>query len=338
MAVGDGAEIGIRSYVGLGKESTFGTYASATTAVEAISVSFKVERDSMKLETLNRVRDFTKRVQTDQNVTGSIEHYLHPIDSVLMVATAMGGGIATSSQSGIAIHSVTAGNFDTSPSSLSFNVRKGSVHTWRYMGGRPNVLTIAGTIGEPVKVTAEFIFKDATLQSDDIGTSLSVSSILPFVYHQGTYQYAATEGSLTTSVAEPIQGFELTINNNIVSDESARQLGSRLPSVLPATQRDVQLTITQRWDTSTNYNRFLDSTEGAVRLDFQGTTITSSSTLPYRWVIDMPKLYMNTPDPEVGGPGEVLQSEIAFDVVHSDPNTTTGKAIGMTIWNTRNAY
>lgn len=333
MAVGDQAEAAIRSYIAFGKETTFGTYNSATTAVEAISCNFKLEKESMKLETLNKSRDFSKRVQTNQNVTGTLETYLHPIESVLLVATAMGGGIATSSQSGVSIHTLTAGNFDTVPSSLSFNIRKGSVHTWRYLGGRPNVTTISGTIGEPLKISVDMVFRDATQLSDDIGTILSVSTIAPFVYHQGQYIYDKTQGSLTTSVAEPIQSFELVINNNIVSDDPARQLGSQIPTVLPATQRSIELTITQRWDTTTNYQRFLQATEGAVRLQFIGSQITSSCALLYDWKIDMPKTYMNSPDPELGGAGDILQSEITFDVITDNPQTTTGKAIAMTIQN-----
>lgn len=338
MAVGDTAEAAIRSYIVYGKESTFGTYASATTAIEAISFNVRVDKESIKLETLNKSRDFSKRVQTNQNVEGTLEMYAHPIESVLLMATALGGGISTSSQSGIAIHTLTAGNFDTSPSSLSFNVRKGSSHVWHYVGGRPNTLTLTGEIGSPIMMSVEFVFKDATQLSDDIGTTLSVSSLAPFVYHQGQYIYSATQGSLTTTLAEPIQSFELVINNNIVSDDAARQLGSQIPGVLPPTQREINLTISQRWDTTTNYQRFLQATEGSVRLQLTGPAVTSTSILTYQWQIDLPKVLMNSPDPELSGAGDILQSEISFDVITDNPQTTTGKAIVVTVQNTTNAY
>jgi hypothetical protein len=331
MAVGDQAQAAIRSYIAYGKESTFGTYASVSVAVEAISCSFKVEKESMKLETLNKARDFSKRVQTNQNVTGNLETYLHPIESILLYATAMGGGISTSSQSGVSIHTITAGNFDTSPASVCFNIRKGTAHVWEYSGGRPSVVTLAAEVGEPIKMSVEMVFKDATLGTNDIGTALSVSTIAPFVYHQGQYIYAAGTSSLTTTNAEPIQSFELVIDNGIISDAPARQLGSQLPSVLPATQRDIQLTIGQRWDTTTNYSRFMQATEGAIRLEFTGSAVTSTSALTYKWQIDMPKVLMNSPDPELSGAGDLLQSEITFDVITSNPQTTTGYAIVTTI-------
>jgi len=337
MSVGDSAKIGVRSYTAFAKESTFGTYATATTAIEALSVGFKVEKESIKLETLNRKRSFSKRVQTIQNVAGAVESYLHPQESVLLVATAMGGGIGTASISAATFtHSITAGNFDTSPASLSFNVRKGDTHTWEYVGGRPNVCTIAAEIGSPVTLSLEMVFKDATQLANDISAALSVSSVIPYIYHQGSYIYAATEGALTTTAAEPIQSFELVINNNIVSDAPARKLGTQIPDVLPPTTRNIELTVTQRFDTTTNYQRFIQATQGAVRLEFVGASITAATN--YKWQIDLPKVFMNTPDPEIGGPGEVIQSEFTFDVIDSDINTTTGKDIGMTVINDVSAY
>lgn len=333
MAVGDQAQAAIRSYIAYGKESTFGTYASVSVAVEAISCNFRVDKESMKLETLNKARDFSKRVQTNQNVTGTLETYLHPVESILLFATAMGGGISTSSQSGVSIHTITAGNFDTSPSSVCFNIRKGAsgTHVWEYSGGRPAVVTLSAEIGEPIKMAVEMVFKDGTLGSNDIGANLSVSSLAPFVFHQGQYIYAAGTSSLTTTNAEPIQSFELVIDNGIISDASARQLGSQQPSVLPATQRDIQLTITQRWDTTTNFLRFTSATEGSIRLQFTGSQITSTVSNTYLWQLDMPKCLMNSPDPELSGAGDILESEITFDIITSNPQTTTGYALVATI-------
>ena len=338
MAVGDTAKISDLSYIAVGKESTFGIYASATTAIEALSWTVKIDITSQKLETLHRNRGMNKRVQLDKVVAGSMESHLHSQESTLLVACGMGGELVTSSLTGAYTHSISAGNYDTTTAinSLSFNVRKGDTHTFRYTGGNPNVLTISAEVGSPVMVSAEMVFQDATQQSDDIGSSLTVSAITPFVYHEGNYIYAATENSLTTTVVEPIQSFELVINNNIVSDAPARRLGTQIPQVLPATTRNVELTINQRWDTTTNYNRFIQATIGSVRLQFVGASITSEHS--HRLQIDMPKVYMNTPDPEIGGPGEVLQSEITFDVIVDDDNTTTGKDIGMTLINDIASY
>ena len=52
----------------------------------------------------------------------------------------------------------------------------------------------------------------------------------------------------------------------------------------------------------------------------------------------MPKVYQNSADPTLGGPDDILKSEITYDVLNDNPNTTTGRDIGVTLVNTRAAY
>lgn len=343
MAVGDNAEIATRSYVALGRETTFGTYASATTAVEAISCGFVLERASQKIDSIGPSRAYVTRVQLEQTVSGPLEMLLHPEQSVLLMANALGGGIVSSvtAVGGTFTHSITAGNFDTIAASLSFNVRKGSVLTWRYHGGRVNEMKISAEIGEPIKASFDFFFRDATQVSDDISGILSITTVLPFTFVNGAYRYAATEAAAaTTTVAEPIQGFELTVNNNIATGPESRQLGSRLNTVLPPTKRSVELTVTQRFDTTTAYQRALQATQGAVELFFQSATITSSSGVDsmYECTIRFPKVFYNMADPVLEGPTNVLTMEIPLDVVTDNGFTTTGKDIGVSFRNATASY
>jgi hypothetical protein len=335
MAVGSNAYPIVPGYVAMGKETTWGTYASATTGVEAISCSFRTEIESEKLDTIGINRGFSKRVTLNKTVGGELETYLHPVESALLLANALCGQVvSTAGSTGVYNHSISAGNYDTTTCilGLSFNLKKGG-QTWRYSGGRVNSMKISAAVGEPVKCSWELIFKDSTIPSDDIGGSLSVSSFLPMTFVNGTFRYAATEAAAaTTTVAEPIQGFELTVNNNLVSEEGARELGTNLLTVLPPTRREVELTITQRFDTSSSYNRFIQATIGAAELFFRGPDSLSSdffTEITFR----MPKLYQNSSEPTMDGADSIAQSEITYDVVVDNPNTTTGKDIGITVKN-----
>lgn len=342
MSVGGDAKIGALSYVAVGKESTFGTYASATTAVEALSCSFKTEIDSMKLDQISATRGYTHRVTLGKNVNGTLEQYLHPIESVLLIANALGGPITTTTTTTSAnIHSVSAGNFNTTTAigAVSFNVRKGDTHTFRYHGGRCNVLKLSGAVGEPTKVSYEFIFKDSTQVSDDIAASLSISTVLPFSFQNGVFRYNATEAAAATTASnEPIQAFELTINNNIKSEEEARSLGTITVDVLPPTRREIEFTVTQRWDTTTTLERFIQATQGAVELYFVGQYISGTSGPQYSMLVRMPKVFNKNGDVEVGGADELLSTEIEYDVVIDSPGTTTGREIGVTVVNNIAAY
>jgi hypothetical protein len=342
MAVGDIAKPILPGYVAMGREATWGTYASATSAVEAISCGFKTEIDSEKLDTIGMNRGFSKRVQLNKNVGGDLETYLHPVESVLLIANTMGGPLVSTqvtSSAAIYAHSITAGNFNTSTAilGLSFNVRKGDAHTWRYNGGRVNSMKISAAVGEPVKCTFEMIFKDSTLPSDDISAILSVSSILPMTFVNGYFSYSDTEANAdTTTAREPIQSFELEVVNNLASEEGGRELGTNLITQLPGTRREVNLTINQRFDTSTAYNRFLQATIGAAQLLFQNSVHLNSGTAAALFPeirIRMPKVYQNSNDPVMDSAGNILSSEFSYDVMVDNAFTTTGKDIGITVQN-----
>ncbi|HDY90403.1 MAG TPA: hypothetical protein ENH82_20070, partial [bacterium] len=173
MAVGDEAKTGITGYVVHFTEHTFGSFSqsshTAGTAVDFINCSFKTEIESRKLDTFGLQRGNLKRVQLNKSVAGTLEHYLHPHDSPVLLAQALGGGITTSSVSGAFIHSISAGAMTGSQGSLGFNVRKGDT-SFTYHGGRINSLKISAEVNELVLVSAEFIFKDSSIGATDISS------------------------------------------------------------------------------------------------------------------------------------------------------------------------
>lgn len=335
MAIGDGGEAAVRSYVSVGKEATFGTYTAPSMAVEALSCGFMTEIDVEKIDSIGLgQRGMGKRVQKDKKVAGALEAYLHPQESVLLFGAAMGGGIVSAAHTvTVYNHSLTAGNFNTDSASVCFNVRKGSAMVFAYTGGRVNEMRISANVGEVVKVSYDFVFKDSTNSAADLSTALSISSVLPFTYVQGKYRYNTTEATAaTTTSEEPIQGFELSVKNNIVSDKSARALGSNIPQILPATRREIDFKITQRFDTMTAYNRFIQATQGAVELFFQGEQIGSTGFYNEA-TIRLPKIYYDKADVELKDTGSILQAEIPCSVVVDNPNTSTGRDIGISFRN-----
>lgn len=340
MVIGNYSELGVTSYVAFWKETSFGTFPATgstnASTMEPLTISFKTEVTSQKLEQISMNRGFTKRVQLEKNVAGTLEQYLHPQESVLPLSVALGGGIVSASVSGGYTHSLTSGDFDTSPASMSFQVRKGSTTHFQYSGGRVNNCVITAAVGEPVKISYEFIFKDSTLAGSDITGDLSISTVLPFTYVQGVYRYAGSESSITSTAYEYIQGFELSINNNLKSDAPSRALGSNIIQTLPPTRRDISFKISQRFDTTTAYNRFIQNTEGSAELFFEGASVSSKQNFTCQ--IRLPKLYVNTPDPDVTGPNDILTSEITFDVLVDNPLTSTGRDIGFTFINSTASY
>lgn len=335
MAQGDEAKAVVNSYVSIGREAVFGTYMSTTASmacIEALSCSFKTDKTSQKIPSLSTNRGPHRRVQLDKTVQGTLEQYLHPQESVLCMAAALGGGIATTAASASSyLHTMISGNFTASISSVCFNLRKASGQTWRYVGGRVNSMKMTANVGEPVKMSYDFIFKDSTALTEDLSAIMTLTSVLPLTYVHGAYTYSGT--------TQKIQGFELAVNNNLKSDKDARALGSEVLSVLPATNRSVEFKISQRIDTTSAYDAFINAASAAVQLKFTSNQlIGASASSGYYVQVDLPKVYYNSPDAELKGPGEILNAEIPFDVVVDNPNTTTGYDVKVIVRNNVASY
>lgn len=346
MGVGDLANASVFSYVAVGKEATFATYASATTAVEALQCSFMTSIKSQKIDAMFANRGYYRRVSLERDVKGTLDQYLHPQESVLLLANALAGQISSTAATNSTLHSISTGNFQNSIASLSFNVRKGGAAgnpavaalTWRYQGGRCNQMKMVADVGQPVKVSYDFIFQDSTQVSDDISAILSLSSVVPFTFIGGTYKYGGSEGAVSQ---ENITHFELTVNNNIKSDKEVRALGTATVMVLPATRREVTLKTTQRFDTTTVYNRFIQATEGAIELAFSGAALVANTTVSeyfFMMNIRLPRVVQKTGDVDLKSPSEILAADLEWDVLLDVPSTSTGRDIGLTIRNTTSSY
>ena len=340
MPVGDIGKTGARSALAFRQETTYGTFALTTTAIHAFvptSVNFLTKFDGRKLDQLAVQRGYGRFVQLNKMVEGSVEGYLHPDEGTLHFLTnALGGRLTFNSLTSAGDHSITTGNFSASDTmlSLSFWVQKGDEQSFRYTGGVINNLKISAAVGEPVTISLDVVFQDSSISTaDTLTTSLSFSTQPPFTFVDGTFRYDATEGSLTSTVAEEIQSFELEINNNLVVDSGARELGSRVFSRRPpAGRREVKFKIKQRFDTSTTFNRFVQATQGAAQLFFRGASISAEFFRDL--TITMPNVRNITGDVEIGGANEVLEAEIEYAVlVSGNLATSTSREIGCTLRN-----
>jgi hypothetical protein len=306
MTVGQGGIAGAHSYFAVFQEHVFGSMTSTGgsngTAFEPISFGVKTEIESQKLDTLSRDRGYSKRVQLNKKVGGGFEAFLHPIDSARFLINSLGGTVTSAlASTGVYIHSISTGNFSTTAlASLSIKSRLGTGHYRQYKGGRVNQLTISAGIGEPVKMSVEMIFQDMTITTTDaIEGTLSLSAIMPFTFDGVNFIYAATTASLTTTNKEYIESFELTVNNNL---EEARALGQITLLDSPPKRREIGLKFTQRFDTTSAWDRVTSGTTSAVEIRIQGASLSSSQT--HQLSIILPKVYFNTGDPEIGSNGQ----------------------------------
>lgn len=348
MAVGEGSLMGQGSYVAVGRETTYGTYATSTAGLNFLSSSIKVIKETKILEEIQTSRTNSNFIQLGKSVTGELEYYFNPssVACNYLLQNAFGGGAITSATatgdtvgSGTFQHTYNINDFRATYSSLSINHRKGESigsKVFEYTGIRVNEYTITAEIDEPLLVNTAFVAKDATLTTNDVSSVLDTSAQKPLSFVNGRFSVETSTGALTTTSFWHVQSLEFKISNNLQSDSGARRIGSDLLQVLPAGMAQFELSCQIRFDTTTAYDAMLAGTRLVGEFEFQGDTL-SGSTLRESIKITMPNLRItDAGDPEIGGAGELLTSNVVFAVLR-DP-TTGGYAVQAKVINKTSSY
>lgn len=347
MSVGQGALMGDLSYLLIGREITYGTYVTATAAtggLNFLSASFKTTKEVKILEEIQGSRTNSNSIQLGKSIEGSVEFYFSPksLAANYLLHNAFGGGPVTSSVTATGetvgglgmVHTVNIANFDTTYNSLCINMRKGDsigAKIFEYKGLRVNEISFTGELDEALKCNASMVGQDSSLTTNDLSASIVTNSHTPLSFVNGRLSVEGSPGSLTSTSFWHVQKFELKIKNNLKSDSDVRRIGSDTIGVLPAGLAQFEFKATIRFDTSTAYAAMLAGTRLAAEVEFLGDTLSGSVaregikfTMPYVLITD-------SGDPEVGGPNDVLTSEVTFAVLR-DP-TSSGYALKAVVTN-----
>ena len=343
MAIGDSAELGYQSVVTISTETTFGTPITTTVGTQAFefrSAGLTMKREELKAEGINATRSYNRRFQMNETVDGTIELDLHPVDGIPLLLHALGATVVTTANTAATAwtHSLTSSNNLNvgSGTSLTTDIRKGPTISRRYAGCRVNQMTIRGEIGSPIQASYELVGKKGTTTVAIADSAVGFSAARPFLFLDGAFEYASTEASLTSTSIEHIQSFQLTVNNNITSDNNARSIGTSTVQVLPPGMRDVSLTIDLRADTTAVYDRFISNSQGSVRLELISDSITSAENYTLQFVL--PKVFYNAGDHEVSGPDVLTISPEITAIRSGEDPTTTNSDIKATLINDVSAY
>jgi hypothetical protein len=342
MAVGNGVPfLGWASALGIAEETTYGTFKTATSFMEFTSESINQTREELKRESINTTRDYFKRLVGNEAISGSIDFDLNPAQdsNVLILKQAMGGTVASTLVStGAYQHVISAGDMEsnkgTSTSSdvkaISATIRRGgtsaSSNVWYYGGGRVNTLSIKAESGAPVQVSAEMIFANTTVGATC--SAATFTSILPLNFTGITIE---TGNSITSVTAEYFSSFEFSLSNNLIDQ---RVLGSRNAVGAPVGKRDVSLKLTQIFDTTTAYDRFIANTMTSFEITLDSGQAIANNTVTYGVTIKIPAGYVNSNQPTVGGPGEITH-EMNVTAMY---DSTTSQALEIIVKNATASY
>jgi hypothetical protein len=348
MAVGDNALMGDLSYVGFGREITYGTLVTSGAGLNFLSASFKATKEVKILEEIQTSRTNSNQISLGKTIEGEMEFYFGPRNNACnyILQNAFGGGPVTTATAtgetagGLGFsHTVNIANFDKTYSSLCVNIRKGDSTTGKvfaYSGLRVNELTFSAEIDEALLVNASFVGKDATNSATDVASLIDTSTQAPLSFVNGRFSVEGSAASLTSTSFWHVQSMEFVMSNNLLSDSGSRRSGSDTIQVLPAGLATFELKATLRFDTTTAFDAMMANTRLAGEFEFVGDTM-GTSIIREGIKITMPHLrIMDAGDPEISGPNEMLTSEVTFAVLRD--GSSGGYAVRAVVTNNTSSY
>lgn len=331
MTVGESALYSGESYIGFGRETTFGTYATASAGLDFISASIKTVKDSKVLEQIERKRTMAKSFSLGKTIEGDVEaHASADITAMAYILqNAFGGTVTSATATGettgstAIVHTFSEGSLDQSYTALSVNHRKGpssSGRIWRYLGGRVDSLELTAELDEPLKYTASLAFKDSTQTADDVESLFTATAWEPLSFADGRLSVENSFASLTSSSFWHVQNINFSLANNLKTDAASRRIGSDVPDVIAIGVQNYELSCQIRFDTTTAYDAMIAHSEFAAEFEFQGSTLSGSTGGVRRGLkFQFQKLTVkDAGDPEISGPDETLVSTVTFNVLRDE--------------------
>jgi len=337
--IGTGSNISAYSYAAMGRETTFGTGVTCSASFNFLSFSLKTTKEGKILEEVSRHRTHSQRISLGKKIEGEVEMYIKPAETAcsFFLQNAFGGSVTSSEISATAAysHEFKIGAMNLTHTAISINARKGDAtngQVFEYKGVRVNELGIMAELDEAAKMTLGLICKDSTATTNDIESALTVTASEPFTFVGGRFSVETTFASLTSSSYWNVQSVEFKLSNSLKADNDSRRIGSDVLSILPPGIASFELSASIRFDTTTAYDAMMAGTKLSAEFEFVGSTLTGSSTTS-SLTLAFPEVYVNEAgDPEIGGPDEILKSDVTFHVMR-DTSSATGYACTATLVN-----
>lgn len=344
MSVGDTRKLGFYSFLGTAQETAWGTAITATAYLEFNSESINKVIDRQILDGMNCSRNPIRHIHGNENISGSVEFNLNPAadSTVHFLRLTMGGTITSAGDANTGYsHTFTQGDFGSAQAKqgLTLQIQRGQSTTgdqlYQYSGVRVNQMTIKGEIDNAVIATCDVIGRIGTTSADSLTCALPI--INPFNWKHVEIRSAATVTALDSAgVTETCMGFELSINNNLISDNNVRSLGHTQLDQLPAGKLEVMLKLTQRYDTFTAYNRGNANSYTAygIYMISDQTAGSAAGGTTYSMIMRIPRGYAKSNNVVVGGP-DVLTEEYE---IQSIGDTAGAQLVQMVINNATASY
>lgn len=299
---------GLSAQLGLGMESTYGTYVAPTRFYEFNSESltpdvrklYSFARGSGRFQRASRVRTFVVGGNGDVELDvvtkgfGKIfEHMLGAMASSQVASTAEYKHTATPATNGLAGKSLTV--------QVGRPSTDGVVRPFNHLGGKIGGWTLSAAMDEILKLALTFDFK-----SVETSSALATAS-----YPSGAAPLTFLDGTLTINGSSAATLKSVSLSGANAMDVERRSFGNVKREPIENGEFAITGEFASEFESLDAYNAWIAGTQQAnLVVTFTGGTIPTTSN-PYKLVLTLPVIEYTGSAPQVQGP-EVLQQNLPF--------------------------
>ena len=315
MALG----FGYNAWAGMAAEGTYGTPAGTITDFVEINSETMVQADDvMEGNSVYRSeKDVDNYKQGRKTVAGNITMDLRYEGAEKYFEQAM-GTVTSAAINGTLAYTHTYSLADALLTGFTLEIDR-DVANYVYEGCKINTMTLSNDNAGILQASFDLIAEDEGTMS---ATSPNFSTSNYFSFDEAALAYAGT--------AQPIQNVSLVLNNNLTTDRF--QWGSRL---LKEPQRagriEVSGEFTVEFDSTENWDDFINAGTGSLSVTYTGDTI--SGTSKYGLLVTLPHVRLIGGTPNVSDSG-MLTATVPF-TAYADGTAVTSRLMQIAWTNTQ---
>jgi hypothetical protein len=305
---------GLAAQIGIGDETTYGTYAPPTRFTEFADESMKLDLEYAEapgMRATNRVQR-TDRVRANKKgASGDVSFVVQSKGFGLYLKHALGAvGVITTTAAGTNSrdHTHTLGD----PFGLSYTFQKGvpdvsgTVQPFSYLGCKTTSWELSNS------VDGYLMWKQSMFAQDETtGESLASAS-----YPSGTVEdLFFSDGALNiASAAVSVSNVSISGNANLDTGRRFIRSSTLAKEPLIAGMYDISGSCTMEFESLTQYQRFTANTIGQLDVTWTAPTVIESTIYPLL-TVTLPKVQFRGGTPTVTSAG-VVQLETPFKVLY----------------------
>jgi hypothetical protein len=310
-------------YVGLKKESTFGTPVTVDSFIPVKSFEPNQDPQNYYPEQIRNSRSKAQGIPMGLQNEVSSEMDAEP-QSIGHFLLASLGKVVSSANAGF------VGSYDhvfTPANTLPSYTLEGSngTMTRTLSGSKLDTLTLAVEAGGDGTLTLESEWRVKSVADKAAASTPSYSDKKPFVFHKVTVEKGGAANSNLTS-------FEIEINNNLKDDQFALT-NSREVAQIDEGMREVTGSAEMRFKNKQDYLNFMSGTTDSLKVTFEGDLL--GSTVKDKLVIEVPKILYDGFEVPLGGADDEVIASIEFTSIL---DSTSGYEVKATLTNSVTSY